>query len=64
MLLFAVYLALYAGFMALNVIDPFAMSRPLGPLNIAVAYGFALIVIAFVLAVVYARLAGSAADRS
>jgi uncharacterized membrane protein (DUF485 family) len=63
-ILFAVYFILYAGFMALNVIDPLAMSRPLGPLNIAVAYGFALILVAFALAVVYTRVAGSPQGRS
>jgi uncharacterized membrane protein (DUF485 family) len=63
-LLFTVYFLLYAGFMALNVIDPIAMSRPLGPLNIAVAFGFALIVVAFALAVVYTRVAGSPEVRS
>jgi uncharacterized membrane protein (DUF485 family) len=62
--LFAVYFALYGGFMALNVIDPFAMGHALGPLNIAVAYGFVLIVVAFALAVLYARVAGSPDRRS
>ena len=49
--------------MALNVIGPFAMSRSLGPLNIAVAYGFGLIIVAFVLAVVYTYQAGASDAR-
>lgn len=54
LLLFAVYLALYAGFMALNVVDPVAMARPvwLG-MNLAIVYGFVLIIAALALALVY-----------
>ncbi len=59
LILFVPYFLLYAGFMALNVMDPFSMSRRVGPLNIAITYGFLLIGAAFVLAVIYTRLAGA-----
>ena len=54
LVLFAVYLALYAGFMALNVLDPVAMAQPawLG-MNLAIVYGFVLIIAALALALVY-----------
>jgi uncharacterized membrane protein (DUF485 family) len=56
--LFAVYLALYAGFMALTAFDPPRMARPaLGGVNLAVVYGFGLIFGALVLALVYMFLA-------
>jgi uncharacterized membrane protein (DUF485 family) len=50
------YLLLYAGFMGLNVADPLWMSRNLGPLNVALWYGLALIVAALLLAILYTRL--------
>ena len=57
LLLFAVYVALYGGFMALSAFWPEVMSRPfLGGANIAVSYGFALIVAALALALLYMKL--------
>lgn len=55
--LFAVYLALYAGFMAWNVVDPSGMARPvlLGA-NLAIVYGFGLIAAALVLALLYVAI--------
>ena len=54
LLLFAVYLALYGGFIDLSAFNREVMARPsLGGMNLAIVYGFALIVAAFVLAVVY-----------
>ncbi|HEV8292846.1 MAG TPA: DUF485 domain-containing protein [Tepidisphaeraceae bacterium] len=52
--LFAVYLALYAGFMGLSAFEPQLMSKtPFGGVNLAIIYGFGLIVAALVLAVIY-----------
>lgn len=62
--LFAVYLALYAGFLALNVFAPASLAVTFLGVNLAVLAGLGLIVAAFVLALVYAWLcrapAGSA----
>jgi uncharacterized membrane protein (DUF485 family) len=56
-ILFACYVVFYGGFMALSAFRPAAMSRPvLGGANLAVAYGFALIAAALVLALVYMRI--------
>ena len=61
--LFAVYLLLYGGFMALNAIFPQRMAAaPFGGVNLAVLYGLLLIVAAFVLAVVYVFLVRRRAD--
>jgi uncharacterized membrane protein (DUF485 family) len=56
-ILFFVYVAFYAGFMALSAFKPELMSKPfLGGANLAVVYGFALIGAALVLALVYMRV--------
>ena len=55
-ILFVVYVLFYGGFMALSAFSPEVMSRPiLRGVNIAVVYGFALIVAALVLALVYMK---------
>jgi len=54
--MFLVYAVIYVGFVALNIISPLAMEKTifLG-LNLAVVYGFALIIIALVMALAYNR---------
>jgi uncharacterized membrane protein (DUF485 family) len=53
-ILFVVYVLFYGGFMALSAFWPEVMSMPfLRGVNLAVVYGFALIVAALVLALVY-----------
>ena len=55
--LFAIYLALYAGFMGLNVLYPQLMSTtPLGGVNLAILYGVGLIAAALILALIYMYL--------
>ena len=54
LVLFAVYLALYGGFIYLSAFRREVMARPsVGGVNLAIVYGFGLIAAAFVLAVVY-----------
>jgi uncharacterized membrane protein (DUF485 family) len=63
--LFAVYCALYAGFMWLNAFRPQWMEwRPALGVNLAIWYGMALIVGALVLALVYAVLCRRLEGRS
>jgi uncharacterized membrane protein (DUF485 family) len=53
-ILFIVYVLFYGGFMALSAFRPNLMSQPFfGGANLAIVYGFALIVAALALAVVY-----------
>ena len=60
LLLFAVYVVLYAGFMGLSAFEPQLMSKtPFGGVNLAILYGFGLIVAALVLAVIYMVLCRS-----
>ena len=56
-ILFIVYVLFYGGFMALSAFWPEVMSQPclLGA-NLAVVYGFALIVAALALAIVYMKV--------
>ena len=52
--LFSLYVILYAGFMGLSAFEPQLMSKtPFGGVNLAILYGFGLIVAALVLAVIY-----------
>jgi uncharacterized membrane protein (DUF485 family) len=54
LLLFAVYLVLYGGFIYLSAFRREVMARAsVGGMNLAIVYGLALIVAAFVLAVLY-----------
>ena len=54
LILFAVYLALYGGFIGLSAFAREWMARPsVGGVNLAIVYGFGLIGGAFVLAVLY-----------
>ena len=59
LILFSLYLAFYGAFMALNLANPAAMPQPaLGGANVAIVYGFALILAALVLALIYMVLCG------
>lgn len=57
LVLFAVYLVLYGGFMLINVFAPQQMeTTPLWGVNLAVLYGVVLILAAFGLAMLYGWL--------
>jgi uncharacterized membrane protein (DUF485 family) len=55
--LFGVYLVLYGGFVAVSAFAPQRMeATPVAGINLAILYGMALIVAAFLLALVYGWL--------
>lgn len=55
--MFLAYLIVYSGFVAINVIKPVMMeSVVLFGLNLAVVYGFGLIIVALILALIYNQL--------
>lgn len=57
MALFLVYLAFYGGFVGLNAFAPAQMeSTPAFGLNLAILYGFGLIIAAMLLSLVYSWL--------
>ena len=52
--LFAIYLLFYCGFVFINTFSPQTMEQtPIEGVNVAILYGFALIVSAFALALIY-----------
>lgn len=60
LVMFAVYTAIYAGFVFLNAFYPKLMEiTPLGGLNVAILYGMVLILTAFVMALLYGWLCRS-----
>jgi uncharacterized membrane protein (DUF485 family) len=63
--LLLVYVSFYGGFMALSAFRPAAMAAtPFGGPNVAVLYGFGLIVLALVLALVYMKVCRKTGQRS
>lgn len=57
LILFALYFALYAGFIGMSVLIPRQMAAPaLFGINLAIVYGFVLILAALVLALIYMAL--------
>ena len=54
--MFLIYAAVYVGFVAINIISPVAMEETvLLGLNLAVVYGFGLIILALIMALIYNR---------
>ena len=52
--LFSIYLVLYGGFVLINAFRPEWMQvQPLAGINLAILYGFGLILSAFLLALIY-----------
>ncbi|MCA9212674.1 MAG: DUF485 domain-containing protein [Planctomycetales bacterium] len=57
--LFFVYLLFYGGFVVLSAFSPDTMETiAFGGVNLAVVYGFGLIIVAFVLALAYGAICG------
>jgi uncharacterized membrane protein (DUF485 family) len=50
---FVLYTIVYAGFITINVVSPKFMSIDVGSFNVAIVYGFGLIVFAMLLALIY-----------
>jgi uncharacterized membrane protein (DUF485 family) len=63
--LFAIYLVLYLGFVFLSAFAPSSMDQEvLAGLNLAIVYGFALIVGAFLMAMLYGVLCRTEPTKS
>lgn len=67
LIFFALYLALYGGFVGLSAFLPSLMEQPVvSGINLAIVYGMGLIVAALALALLYSwlcRVSGQAADK-
>lgn len=65
LLLFTIYLVLYGGFVLLNAFAPESMERtPWAGVNLAVLYGFGLILAAFILSVIHGITSDDSKDDS
>lgn len=65
LILFAIYLALYSGFVLLNTFAPDTMeATPWAGINVAILYGFGLIISAVVLALIYGICRGTSEDQT
>ncbi len=63
MILFLLYLLLYGGFVLLNTFSPTTMeATPIEGINVAIIYGFGLIVSAFFFALLYGLLCTAEGD--
>lgn len=57
--MFIAYALFYAGFVAINLIRPVLMEKTIwAGLNLAVVYGFGLIIVALIMALIYSRACG------
>ena len=64
LVLFLFYLLLYGGFVLLNAFSPTTMEQtPFAGVNLAILYGFGLIIAAFVLALIYGLACKSTEDE-
>lgn len=61
--LFLFYTALYAGFIAINVISPKFMGIDVGSFNVAIVYGLLLIVLAVIMAFAYNHVCTHAEEQ-
>ncbi len=52
-IMFIIYAIVYGGFVAINTINPKLMGLELWGLNLAILYGFFLIIFALILALIY-----------
>ena len=59
MKLFVIYLILYSGFVLINAFAPETMERtPFAGINLAILYGFGLIIGALILSLIYGFMCG------
>lgn len=65
LILFAIYALIYAGFVVINTLSPKTMGESVVMgLNLAVVYGFGLIVLALIMGLAYNRMCTLAEERA
>ncbi|HZK69942.1 MAG TPA: DUF485 domain-containing protein [Clostridia bacterium] len=62
-IMFIVYAIIYASFIFINVFNPSLVAADIGTLNVAIVYGFGLIIIAIILALIYNHLCTRAEEK-
>jgi uncharacterized membrane protein (DUF485 family) len=63
MWLFMLYAIVYLGFILVNTLNPSLMASDIGELNLAIIYGFGLIIFALMLAFVYNAICAAAEEE-
>ncbi|MFC1995805.1 DUF485 domain-containing protein [Chloroflexota bacterium] len=53
LIMFAIYTPIYFSFILIAVVNPKIMAKDIGSLNVAIVYGFGIIILAIVQALVY-----------
>ncbi|MFC1967397.1 DUF485 domain-containing protein [Chloroflexota bacterium] len=53
LIMFAIYTPIYFAFIVLAVLNPQLMAKDVGSLNVAITFGFAIIILAIIQALVY-----------
>jgi uncharacterized membrane protein (DUF485 family) len=61
--MFMLYAIIYLGFVLINTINPSLMASDIGGLNLAIIYGFGLIIFALMLAFVYNAICSAAEEE-
>ena len=61
--MFVLYAIIYAGFILINTINPKLMGSDIGSLNLAIIYGFGLIIFAVMLAIIYNAICTAAEEE-
>jgi len=61
-IMFAIYTPIYLAFILISVISPSFMAKDVGGLNVAIVYGFGIIVLAIIQAIIYNNIC-SAKER-
>jgi uncharacterized membrane protein (DUF485 family) len=61
--MFLGYFIVYAVFIIINVFKPKVMGLDIGSLNLAIVYGFGLIVLALIMALIYNALCGWSEEK-
>jgi uncharacterized membrane protein (DUF485 family) len=62
LILFAIYVVFYAGFVALSAFGLEKMKIDIAGVNLAIVYGLGLIALAFVMAIIYMLICGKHND--
>jgi uncharacterized membrane protein (DUF485 family) len=63
MWMFMLYAIVYLGFILVNTLNPSLMASDIGELNLAIIYGFGLIIFALMLAFVYNAICAAAEEE-
>lgn len=61
--MFFLYALVYVGFVLINTLNPALMGSDIGPLNLAMIYGFGLIIFAVLLAFMYNAICTAAEEE-